>query len=67
MQIEGVSSKVSLPFRWNLIKTFGGKVGLDAVLVTRGFKQSFQVFSWGDNGFFDVTESVENVEAEAEF
>ena len=63
LEIEWISTEVSLPLGWNLIETLSCKVELGAVLETAGLKNSLQMFFWGSDCFFYVSESVKYVEA----
>lgn len=58
LQVEGVAAEVRLPFRGNLIKTFGSEVGLDAVLDTRGLEGGLDVLARGDDCLLEVAEGV---------
>lgn len=58
LQIERISSEVSLPFRGNLIKTLSSEVCLHAVFDTGGLEGGLDVLARGDHCFLEVAEGV---------
>lgn len=65
LEVERISSKVGLPLWWNLIKSLGSQVGLNAVLDTWWFEGGFEVLSGGKEGLLKAASRVEDVEAES--
>lgn len=67
LKVKWVSTEVSLPFWWDLIKAFGCEIELSAVLSAARLENGFQMFSRSNDCFLNVSEGIKYVEAESKF